>query len=76
MIAGAAFLFSLQFLFTSRYEAEIGGGWNASLKFSLFSGISGLVVLFVVNSFRLSFSGISLALAAIVALAASVFMAL
>lgn len=67
MIVGAAFLFSLQFLFTNRYEAETGGGWNASLKFSLYSGISGLVVLFVVNSFRLSFSGISLALAAVYA---------
>lgn len=67
MIVGAAFLFSLQFLFTSRYEAETGGGWNASLKFSLYSGISGLVVLFIVNSFRLSFSGISLALAALYA---------
>lgn len=67
MIVGAALLFSLQFLFTSRYEAETGGGWNASLKFSLYSGISGLVVLFIVNSFRLSFSGISLALAALYA---------
>lgn len=64
MIVGAAFLFSLQFLFTSRYEQETGGGWNSSLKFSLYSGISGLVVLLVVNQFHLEFSLVSIGLAA------------
>ena len=49
MIVGAAFLFSMQFLFTSRYEAETGGGWSSSLKFTLYSGIAGLAVLFIVN---------------------------
>lgn len=64
MIVGAAFLFSLQFLFTSRYEKETGGGWNASLKFTLYSGIAGLVVLLILNGFRLAFSPVSLGLAA------------
>lgn len=64
MIVGAAFLFSLQFLFTSRYEKETGGGWNSSLKFTLYSGIAGLAVLLIVNKFHLTFSAVSLALAA------------
>lgn len=67
MIVGAAFLFSMQFLFTSRYEAETGGGWSSSLKFTLYSGIAGLAVLFIVNGFKLSFSVVSLALAALYA---------
>jgi len=60
MITVAALLFSLQFVFNDGYRKENGSSFNASLRFSLYSSVTGMVLLFIINKFQLEFSWFSL----------------
>ena len=64
----AAVLFSSQFLFNQKFEEECGSSFAASLLFSICTSVSGFLVLFAINGFRLNFSCCSLFSAAIYAL--------
>ena len=65
MIVTAALLFSLQFMFKNGFQKECGSSWNASLIFSLYSSVSGLIVLLIINKFHLEASLFSIAVALI-----------
>ena len=65
MIIVATFLFSLQFLFNSKYADENGNTWNASLKFSLYASLSGFIALAVINEFKFNISLFSVIVAAV-----------
>jgi len=60
MITVAALLFSLQFVFNDGFRKENGSSFNASLRFSLYSSVTGMVLLFIINKFQLEFSWFSL----------------
>lgn len=64
MLFAAAALFSLQFLFNKKFEEENGSSLSSSMLFSFLSSLAGLVILFVINGFRVSFSPFSLLWAA------------
>ena len=53
LISVSALLFSMQFVFTNSFQRENGNTWASSLKFSLYTGISGLAVLLALNKFCL-----------------------
>lgn len=63
LISLSALLFSLQFLFTDTFSRENGNTWASSLKFSLYAGISGLVILLISNKCNLNTSVFSFFLA-------------
>ena len=65
MITSAAFLFSLQFLFSSKYKEENGSGWRSSLIFSLYSSIAGLTILLIINKFQIEITAFSVIIACI-----------
>ncbi len=67
LISLSALLFSLQFVFTDSFRRENGNTWVSSLKFSLYAGISGLVILLIFNKFNLNISAFSFVLASIFA---------
>ena len=67
LISISALLFSMQFVFTNSFQRENGNTWASSLKFSLYTGISGLVILLVFNKFSLNASIFSFVLAFIFA---------
>ena len=53
LITVSALLFSLQFLFNSRFQEKNGSGWNASLVFLLYTSVAGLILLLLINKLRL-----------------------
>ncbi len=63
MISAAALLFSLQFVFQNGFRQIEGGGWQNSLKFSLYSAIASVIALMVINGCHLEFSWFSMAVA-------------
>lgn len=65
LISLSALLFSLQFVFTDSFRRENGNALVSSLKFSLYAGISGVVILLTFNKFSLNVSAFSFALASI-----------
>ena len=56
LISASALLFSLQFLFTDTFRHENGNTWVSSLKFSLYTSISGFIVLLIFNKFHFDIS--------------------
>lgn len=63
MIVMSALLFSLQFMFNNGYQRESGNDWCAALKFSLYSSVAGLILLFVINRLCLEVTFFSFAVA-------------
>lgn len=68
LIAVAALLFSMQFLCQQQYEKNSGTSLNAALGFSLYKGLVVIVMMLILNKFRLEFSWFSLGLSGIYAL--------
>lgn len=60
MILFAALLFSLQFLFNDGFRRIHGNTWKTSLMFSLCASVTGLLLLFVMDGFRLQITLFSL----------------
>jgi drug/metabolite transporter (DMT)-like permease len=58
----AVLLFSLQFLFNQRFQKEYGSGLRPLLVFVLGYNIAGLLVLLVINGFRVEFTPFTLLL--------------
>lgn len=65
MIITAALLFSFQFVFNDGYQKENGSNWNASLKFALYSSVTGLIILFIINKFHIELNLFSTVVATI-----------
>ena len=68
LLAAAAVLFSTQFLFNQKFEAECGSSLSASMLFAALTSVGGFIVLFVLNRFKLSYSRYSMLLAGLYAL--------
>lgn len=62
IIMVAVLLFSLQFLFNQRFQREYGSGPKALLTFFLGYNVAGLLVLLIINRFRVEFSWFTLLL--------------
>ena len=60
MIIAAAIMFSFQFVFNDGFRKEAGSDLNASLKFTLYSSVTGMILLIFLNKFHLEFSVFSL----------------
>lgn len=63
MITSAAFLFSLQFVFNHGYQRENESGMSASLRFSLYTSLFGLVWLLLINRFHMELTLFSILVA-------------
>ena len=59
----AVLMFSMQFLFHQRFQKEYGSGLRPLLVFVLGYNIAGLIVLLVINGFRIEFTWFTLLLA-------------
>lgn len=68
MLTVAVTMFSFQFLFNGIFEKEYGNGVKAMLVFSAGSSAAGLLVLLIINGFRLEFTPFTLFMALIAAL--------
>ena len=68
IIMTAVVMFSLQFLFNQQFEKQCGSGMRAALVFSAGSSAAGLLVLLIINGFRLEFSWFSMIMAILTAL--------
>lgn len=68
MIIAATFLFSTQFVLNNGYRKESSNTWNSSLKFSLYTAITGLIALIIVNKMHFEFSVFSMTVAVVYAL--------
>ena len=69
----SALLFSFQFLFNDGYKRECGSSIASALKFSLYTSVSGLVFLLVINKFCFEISIFSLLTAFVYAAVCVVF---
>ena len=58
----AVLMFSMQFLFNQRFQKEYGSGLKALLVFVLGYNIGGLLVLLIINGFRVEFTPFTLLL--------------
>ncbi len=67
LLAAAVTMFSLQFLFNSIFEKEYGNGLRAMLVFSAGSSLAGLLVLLVINGFKVEYTHFSLLMATLTA---------
>lgn len=65
MVIFSALLFSLQFLFNNGYQRQNGTGWESTLKFSFYTALAGLIIMFATNKFRMEFSLFSAAVATV-----------
>lgn len=65
MITASALLFSMQFVFNNGYQKNSGSDWCSALKFSLYTSITGLILLFFINHFQMKITLFSLAIAAL-----------
>ena len=68
LLTAAAVLFSTQFLFNQKFEAECGSSLSASMLFAALTSVGGFTVLFALNRFKLAFSWYSMILAGVYAL--------
>lgn len=59
----AVLMFSMQFLFNQRFQKEYGSGPKSLLTFFLGYNVAGLLVLLIINRFRIEFSWFTLLLA-------------
>ena len=53
MIIVSALLFSLQFMLNDGYKKECGSSLASALKFSLYTSLTGLIILLLINRFKL-----------------------
>lgn len=65
MLTTAAVLFSSQFLFNQKFEKECGSSLSSAMLFTLYASLGRFIILFILNGFKMSFSGFSLLLAAL-----------
>ena len=63
LIMIAVLMFSMQFLFNQRFQKEYGSGLKPLLVFVLGYNVAGLLVLLIVNGFRVEFTPFTLLLA-------------
>ena len=56
MIIIASVMFSFQFMLNDGFGREQGSSWDASLKFSLYTSVSGLVALLIINKLNVEVS--------------------
>lgn len=68
ILAAAVTMFSLQFLFNSIFEKEYGNGLRAMLVFSAGSSLAGLIVLLIINGFKVEYTHFSMLMAVFTAL--------
>ncbi len=68
MIVIAVCLFSTQFLLNNEYGKESGNTWNSALKFSLYSSVTGFIILAITNKFNFNISVFSVVVAAVYSL--------
>ena len=68
MIAISALLFSMQFMFNDGFVKENGNGLSTALKFSFYTSIVGVILLFFINSFHFDVSWFSIAIAMVYSL--------
>ena len=59
----SALLFSLQFLFNQQFEKINGDGFASALAFSIYSSVTGFILLFCINGFKIHFSVFSFLIA-------------
>lgn len=55
----ASCLFSLQFLFSQKFQEENGDGLSAAILFSLYSSFAGLFCMLLINGFKIEFEWFS-----------------
>ena len=67
LITISAALFSMQFLFNSKFREECGSGWQASLDLSILGAIAGFILLIIINGFSFSITPFSAIIAAVYA---------
>lgn len=63
LIMIAVLMFSMQFLFNQRFQREYGSGLKPLLVFVLGYNVAGLLVLLIINGFRVEFTPFTLLLA-------------
>ena len=63
LIMIAVLMFSMQFLFNQRFQKEYGSGLKPLLVFVLGYNVAGLLVLLIINGFRVEFTPFTLLLA-------------
>jgi len=64
----AVLMFSMQFLFNQRFQQEYGSGLKPLLVFFLGYNVSGLLVLLIINGFRVEFTWFTLMMAVLYAI--------
>ena len=65
LLTVSVIMFGIQFFFSERYSKESGSGAEATFLFTLLSAVSGIVCLFLINGFSLSFTWFTLLMAAV-----------
>ena len=73
MIIVSALLFSLQFMLNDGYKRECGSTLVAALKFSLYTSLTGLIILLLINKFKLEVTLFSAIVALVYALVCVIF---
>ena len=73
MIIVSAFLFSIQFMLNDGYKKECGSSLVSALKFSLYTSLTGLVILLFINRFKLEVTAFSAIVAFVYALVCVIF---
>ena len=68
MVSFAAILFSMQFLCQQIYEDNCGTGLKEALKFSMYKGFTVIVMMLILNCFKLEFTWFSFGISGIYAL--------
>ncbi len=68
LLTAAVTMFSFQFLFNGIFEKEYGNGIRAMLVFSAGSSFAGLLVLLIINGFKVEYTHFSMLMAFITAL--------
>ncbi len=64
----AAFLFSMQFLCQQKFQEKCGTGLGAALSFSLYKGLTVIVMMLVLSGFKLEFTLFSFLVSGVYAL--------
>lgn len=67
MILFSTLLFSVEFIFTNGYRKENGSTWEASIKYSLYQGITGGILVLLLNKFQVEFTLFSFLVACVYA---------
>lgn len=67
LVVFATVLFSFQFLFNQKFQANNGTGMGPTLTFTLYRNAATVIIMFCIAGFRIEFYGFSMAIAAIYA---------